>query len=120
MRQTPMSRSARLRRMLARLSRSRIRLQRVARHLFESIAAIGLLGAAPAAHATVRLERMALEARVQVLREALRAPGDTRDAGAPDGTLPSPRLAQQWANWNNWGNWNNWPNWGNWGNWLNR
>jgi hypothetical protein len=115
-----MSRSALRRRLRARLSRSLTRLQRVARHVLASIAAIGLLGAAPAAHATVRLERMALEARVQVLRDALRVPGDTREAPAPDGAPESPRLAQQWANWNNWGNWNNWPNWGNWGNWLNR
>lgn len=75
------------------------------------VAAVGLLGAASQSNAIVRLERMALEARVQSLRDALPAPGDAAE-----------RFAQvaPWANWTNWNNWNNWPNWGNWGNWLNR
>lgn len=75
------------------------------------IAAVGLLGAASQAQAIVRLERLALEARVQTLRDAAPTPADA-----------AKRFAQvaPWANWNNWNNWNNWPNWGNWGNWLNR
>lgn len=75
------------------------------------IAAVGLLGAASQAQAMVRLERLALEARVQTLRDAVPTPADAAE-----------RFAQvaPWANWNNWNNWNNWPNWGNWGNWLNR
>ncbi len=85
------------------------------RHALAWIAAVGLLGAASQASAIVRLERMALEARVQTLRDAIRAAGDAVETDAE-------RLAQTqpWANWNNWNNWNNWPNWGNWGNWLNR
>ena len=79
------------------------------------VAAIGLLGAASQASAIVRLERIALEARVQLLRDAMQPFGEGATADAE-------RLAQikPWANWNNWNNWNNWPNWGNWGNWLNR
>ena len=82
------------------------------------IAALGLLGAASQASAIVRLERFALEARVQSLRDQMHVPAGAADAAAPGGT----RIAQipPWANWNNWSNWNNWPNWGNWGNWLNR
>ena len=76
------------------------------------IAAVGLLGSASQANAIVRLERMALEARVQTLRVAM------ADRVESDG---QPRAqTEPWANWNNWNNWNNWPNWGNWGNWLNR
>jgi hypothetical protein len=85
------------------------------RHALVWIAAVGLLGSAAQAGAIVRLERMALEARVQTLRVALRAAGD--GVGSDD---PGRAQTDPWANWNNWNNWNNWPNWGNWGNWLNR
>jgi hypothetical protein len=89
--------------------------RRTWRHALVWIGAVGLLGSASQANAIVRLERMALEARVQTLRAAMRASSDgvASDDQAREQTEP-------WANWSNWNNWNNWPNWGNWGNWLNR
>ena len=88
--------------------------RRAWRHALVWIAAAGLLGSASQASAIVRLERMALEARVQTLRVAMQASGIERDDDH------SRAQTEPWANWNNWNNWNNWPNWGNWGNWLNR
>jgi hypothetical protein len=76
-------------------------------------AALG--GIAPAAQAPSELhhDRLALEARVNVVREAL------REAGREDHLSPLAVVAQ-WYNWPNWNNWVNWPNWGNWANWFNR
>ena len=72
------------------------RLQRA----FASLAALGLLGAAAQASAVVRLERDALEARVDAVRGALQS----RDAALP-------ALVAQWNNFKNWNNWNNWKKW---------
>jgi len=70
------------------------------RHAFASLAALGLLGAAAQANAIVRLEREALEARVDAVRGALQ-----HDEGA------LPVLVAQWNNFKNWNNWNNWKKW---------
>jgi len=59
----------------------------------------------------ISIEREALQARVQALREAFPAVDVTQNESRPDA---------QWGNWPNWGNWNNWNNWPNWGNWFNR
>jgi hypothetical protein len=54
-------------------------------------------------------ERLALEQRVERVRQALAAePGGSREATDTVGPIA------QWYNWNNWNNWNNWRNWGNW------
>ena len=73
------------------------------RRALASLAALGLLGAAAQANAIVRLEREALEARVDAMRDAL-----ARDM-AREGALP--RLVAQWNNFKNWNNWNNWKKW---------
>ena len=82
------------------------------------VAALGLLGAAAQANAIVRLERDALEARVEAMRAALHDRDDGTERGEvnPISVAPS-RITAQWNNWKNWNNWNNWKNWGNW---LNR
>ena len=67
-----------------------------------SIAALGLLGAVAQANAIVRLEREALEARVDAVRAALQV-------GDRDSAMPS--LVAQWNNFKNWNNWNNWKKW---------
>ena len=80
------------------------------RKLAAAIGAVGLLGSAAQAHAHVALDRLALEARVDALRKALReSASDSESRESGDNKLA------QW--WNNWGNW---PNWGNWRNWFNR
>jgi len=81
------------------------------RRVIAAIGAAGLLGAAIQAQAHVERDRIALEARVAAVRDAIQR-------AAPD--APSDRPLAQWFNWGNWNNWNNWPNWGNWGNWLNK
>ena len=73
--------------------------QRV-RRAFALLAALGLLGTAAQANAIVRLERDALEARVDAVRGALQA---------REGALPA--LVAQWNNFKNWNNWNNWKKW---------
>jgi len=74
----------------------------------------GVLSSAGVAEARVEPPaRVALEARVQAVREAMQASNEAA-AARGDKTLA------QWFNWSNWNNWNNWPNWGKWGNWLNR
>ncbi len=75
------------------------------------LGAVGLLGPAAEAKTSVALERAALEARVDAVRQILRVEDEDGPAGSP---------IAQWYNWGNWGNWNNWPNWGNWANWFNR
>jgi hypothetical protein len=80
------------------------------RRVIAVIGAAGLLGAAMQAQAHVERERIALEARVAAMRDAIQR---VAPEGANDGPLA------QWFNWGNWNNWNNWPNWGNWSNWLN-
>ena len=80
------------------------------RKLTVALAAAGLLGAAAQAQADVERDRSALQARVEIMRDAI---AQALPEGVSDG-----RFAQ-WFNWGNWNNWNNWPNWGNWGNWLN-
>lgn len=70
------------------------------RRAFAALAALGLLGAAAQASAIVRIERDALEARVDALRGALHA---------EDGTPPT--WVAQWNNFKNWNNWNNWKKW---------
>jgi hypothetical protein len=70
------------------------------RRAFAALAALGLLGAAAQANAIVRLERDALEARVDAVRGALQA---------REGALPM--LVAQWNNFKNWTNWNNWKKW---------
>ncbi|MBC8056809.1 MAG: hypothetical protein H7Y61_09545 [Rhizobiales bacterium] len=72
------------------------------RHAFAALAALGLLGAAAQANAIVRLERAALEARVEAMRAAL---NEADPAEAPTG------LVAQWNNFKNWNNWNNWKKW---------
>lgn len=67
---------------------------------FAALAALGLLGAAAQADAIVRLERDALEARVEAVRGAVQA---------REGALP--QLVAQWNNFKNWNNWNNWKKW---------
>jgi len=59
----------------------------------------------------ISVDREALQARVQALREAFPAVDVTQNESQPH---------EQWGNWGNWGNWNNWNNWANWGNWFNR
>ncbi|MEP7101984.1 MAG: hypothetical protein ABI781_15850 [Burkholderiales bacterium] len=71
------------------------------RRAFATLAALGLLGAAAQANAIVRLERDALEARVDAVRGALQGPVDD--------SLPA--LVAQWNNFKNWNNWNNWKKW---------
>ena len=84
------------------------------RGLVAMMAVAGLLGAAAQAQAHVTRDRLALEARVAVLREEIQQ-ADRSDSAQP----PSGRQLAQWFNWGNWNNWNNWRNWGNWGNWPN-
>lgn len=79
---------------------SGLRIGRRLRRVFASLAAIGLLGAAAQANAIVRLERDALEARVDAVRGALQA----RESALPV-------LVAQWNNFKNWNNWNNWKKW---------
>lgn len=83
------------------------------RRLIVAIGAAGLLGAAMQAQAHVGRDRLALEARVETMREAI------QQAASDDDSIDTQGLRAQWFNWGNWNNWNNWPNWGNWGNWLN-
>ena len=80
------------------------------RRLIVAIGAAGLLGAVAQTQAHVERDRLALDARVEAMRDAI-----TR---ATDGASIDGQHAQ-WFNWGNWNNWNNWPNWGNCGNWLN-
>lgn len=80
------------------------------RRLIMVAAAAGLLGAALQAQAHVERDRLALEARVEAMREAI-------SAASSDEHEADPRAA--WFNWGNWNNWNNWSNWGNWANWAN-
>ena len=77
------------------------------------------LGAAAPLNATVRLERQALEARVQAVRAALLDPAAAEAVDAV-GAVADKATPVRTAQWFNWGNWNNWNNWKNWGNWLNR
>lgn len=70
------------------------------RRAFASLAALGLLNTAAQANASVRLERDALEARVDAVRGALQS---------REGALPA--LVAQWNNFKNWNNWNNWKKW---------
>ena len=77
-----------------------VRTGRRLRRAFAALAALGLVGATAQANAIVRLERDALEARVDAVRGALRA---------REGALPA--LVAQWNNFKNWNNWNNWKKW---------
>ena len=92
------------------MTRTTTRRATLLRRLIMVAAAAGLLGAAWQAQAHVERDRLALEARVEAMREAISAASsEEADAG--------PRAA--WFNWGNWNNWNNWSNWGNWSNWPN-
>ena len=92
------------------MTRTTTRRATLLRRLIMAAAAAGLLGAAWQAQAHVERDRLALEARVEAMREAISAASsDEDDVG--------PRAA--WFNWGNWNNWNNWSNWGNWSNWAN-
>ena len=77
------------------------------RRLIVAIGAAGLFGGAMQAQAHVERDRLALEARVETMREAIQQ-ATTDDRVGAQGHLA------QWFNWGNWNNWNNWPNWGNW------
>ena len=83
------------------------------RRLIVAIGAAGLFGAAMQAQAHVERDRLALETRVETMREAI------QQAASDGDSIDTQGLRAQWFNWGNWNNWNNWPNWGNWGNWLN-
>jgi hypothetical protein len=78
------------------------------RPLLVLVGAFGLWGATPSATA-VADDRLALESRVQAVRQQIHV------AAANQSVFP---VLAQWGNWNNWGNWRN--AWNNWGNWLNR
>jgi hypothetical protein len=93
------------------MTRTTGRKARLIRRLIVAVGAAGLLGSALQAQAQVERERLALEARVEAVRDAIAQ-------AAPEGAAIDGEQAQ-WFNWGNWNNWNNWPNWGNWGNWLN-
>ena len=104
--------------MMSRSKHRETRARRWAQRALAWIASIGLLGAAAQAQAMVRLDRAALEARVDAVRAALHEAADPHadPHGNADAAAPGWLLAQ----WNNWSNWNNWNNWKNWGNWLNK
>ena len=88
------------------------------RRLVALLATAGMFGPAAQARATVEMERIALESRVEAVRGVLGAEIDGNSARAPK-KITKDKVAQwlNWPNWPNWGNWNNWRNWGNWVNW---
>jgi hypothetical protein len=81
------------------------------RRLVQLFAALVGITGLPASSLEVTVEREALHARVQAVREFVQQTGGS--AGDPGVD------AQYWPNWPNWGNWRNWGNWPNWPNWLN-
>lgn len=103
----------------ARLGGGRF-LQRVLVVLFGT--AVGTVGAQELRPPDIAHQRLALEVRVALVRQAFGTPGPSNGSSqgktvdAPGGTEPF----AQWYNWPNWGNWANWNNWNNWGNWFNR
>jgi hypothetical protein len=85
---------------------------RFARRLFTALGAAGLVTTSVSATQIPSPERLALESRVQAVRQTLQD-------SAPQflQSWDDESLASQWGNWGNWGNWANaWNNWGNWGN----
>jgi hypothetical protein len=80
------------------------------RRFLAVLSVLGLFGSPTEASTRLNVERdrIALEARVEAVRQSM------RDAGAiPDADAGRPERMAQWWNWGNWGNWNNWPNWFN-------
>jgi len=92
---------------VARLFRSGLR------HLSVIAGAAGIWTASVPLHAQPRppsTDRIMLESRVEVVRQAMRLGGQPVEGNQA--------AMAQWGNWNNWNNWKN--SWNNWGNWLNR
>jgi hypothetical protein len=76
------------------------------RRLLVLVGAFGLCGATANAN-TVADDRLALESRVQTVRQDIQAV-------AADETQSVQPVTAQWGNWGNWRNaWNNWGNWRN-------
>jgi hypothetical protein len=104
------------------MARNLIRLGSVfARRLLTALGAAGLVSTSAAGSPMPSAERLALETRVQEVRQTLH---DINSQAVPPDDIRL--IAAQWGNWgnwanawNNWGNWANWSNWGNWGNWAN-